>query len=146
MTVPARTEAKVKKAVPFFWVRDLDASLRFYVDGLGFNVTKEWVDEGKLRWCWLDLGDASLMLQEFWALGRHRNLPDAETGVGVSICFVCEDAVGLWRDFTSRGVAAKRPFVGNGAWVTEVSDPDGYHLLFESQTDAPEETVLLHEV
>jgi lactoylglutathione lyase len=51
----------------------------------------------------------------------------------------------LWREFASRGLPAKRPFVGNGMWVTEISDPDGYHLLFESPTDAPEETILPEE-
>jgi lactoylglutathione lyase len=66
-------------------------------------------------------------------------MPDSKTGV--SICFICEDAVALWREFTARGITAERPFVGNGAWVTQVSDPDGYHLLSESDTDAPEETV-----
>jgi hypothetical protein len=25
-------------------------------------------------------------------------------------------------------------------WVTQVTDPDGYELYFESPTDAPEET------
>lgn len=135
----------VQQAVPFFWVRDIEASVRFYAQGLGFTVTKEWIDEGKLRWCWLELGSAAVMLQEFWTEGQHRNLPDAKTGVGVSICFICEDAVSLWRDFTSRGISARRPFVGNGMWVTQVSDPDGYHLLFESETDAPEETILSDE-
>ena len=38
------------------------------------------------------------------------------------------------------GIKAQRPFVGNGLWVTNVSDPDGYRLSFESPTDAPEET------
>jgi lactoylglutathione lyase len=136
------TTTNVRRAVPFFWVRDVEASVRFYVDGLGFTVTKEWRDEGKLRWCSLDLGDAAVMLQEFWTEGHHRNLPDTKTGVGVSICFFCEDAVALWREFTSRGIPAERPFVGNGMWVTQVSDPDGYHLLFESETDVPEETIL----
>jgi catechol 2,3-dioxygenase-like lactoylglutathione lyase family enzyme len=27
-------------------------------------------------------------------------------------------------------------------WVPELSDPNGYHLLFESPTDEPEETML----
>ena len=27
-------------------------------------------------------------------------------------------------------------------WVTEMTDPDGYRLLFESPTDVPEETKL----
>ncbi|MGH7426842.1 MAG: hypothetical protein ACREJ4_00475 [Candidatus Methylomirabilaceae bacterium] len=38
-----------------------------------------------------------------------------------------------------RGIAAKRPFVGNHMWVTSLKDPDGYDLHFESPTDAPEE-------
>ena len=130
----------VRQAVPFFWVKNLDASLRFYVDGLGFAMTKRWVDEGKLRWCWLEVGDAALMLQEFRQEGRHRNLPDKEVGVGVSVCFQCRDALELYRAFRSRGIKAKRPFVGNGMWVTSLVDPDGYHLSFESVTDAPEES------
>ena len=60
----------------------------------------------------------------------------------MAICFICKDAVALWRAFVSRGLAAKRPFVGNGMWVTEVSDPDRYRLFFESPTNEPEETVL----
>jgi hypothetical protein len=30
--------------------------------------------------------------------------------------------------------------VDNSLWVTMLTDPDGYHLDFESPTDAPEET------
>jgi lactoylglutathione lyase len=137
--------ANVRQAVPFFWVRDIEASVRFYVESLGFTVTRNWVDDGKLRWCRLELGETAVMLQAFWTEGHHRNLPDTKTGVGVSICFICEDAVAFWRDLTGRGVPAERPFVGNGMWVTQVSDPDGYHLVFESETDAPEESVLPEE-
>ena len=60
-------EGKVKQAVPFFMVSNMEASLHFYVDGLGFQRTNQWIVEGKIRWCWLELGGASLMLQEFRA-------------------------------------------------------------------------------
>ncbi len=63
-------------------------------------------------------------------------------GVGVSICFQCEDALAIYREVTSHGIQASRPIVGNGMWVTSVLDPDGYRLEFESYTDVPEETVL----
>jgi catechol 2,3-dioxygenase-like lactoylglutathione lyase family enzyme len=33
------SESNVEQAVPFFMVSDMDASLRFYVDGLGFEMT-----------------------------------------------------------------------------------------------------------
>jgi hypothetical protein len=56
--------SNVKQAVPFFNVRDIEASLRFYVDGLGCVMTRQWLQEGRVRWCWLRLGDAALMLQD----------------------------------------------------------------------------------
>jgi catechol 2,3-dioxygenase-like lactoylglutathione lyase family enzyme len=127
--------------VPFFNVTDLEASLRFYVDGLGCVVANHWVPEGRIRWCWLRLGDAALMLQEYWRDGRRDGAPDGPLGQGVSICFMCTDATAIYRELTARGIAAQRPFVGNGLWVTSVSDPDGYRLAFESPTDAPEETI-----
>lgn len=144
MTGEATVASNVKHAVPFFMVTDIEASLRFYVDGLGFAVTNEWRPEkagGRVQWCWLQLGDVSLMLQEYWRDGGPGGAPDGPLGQGVSVCFMCADAIALYHDFVARGVAAKRPFVGNGLWVTSVCDPNGYRLDFESPTDVPEETV-----
>ena len=117
-------------------VANLEASLRFYVEGLGFTLTRQWVDEGKLRWCWLQLGSAALMLQEY----RLAQIPEGKRGEGVSICFQCKDALALYHQFTSNGLQPQRPFVGNAMWVTILTDPDGYKLDFESPTDAPEES------
>ena len=131
-----KTAANVKQAVPFFLVSNIEASLRYYIDGLGFRMTNKWIDEGKLRWCWLELGGAALMLQE---PGKDRVLV-GKPGEGVCICFQCADALKIYREITSRGIQANRPFVGNAMWVTSMSDPDGYKLDFESPTDAPEES------
>ena len=141
MSADAAVASNVRQAVPFFNVTDIEASLRFYVDGLGCVVTHQWVPEGRVRWCWLQLGDAALMLQEYWRDGRPAGAPAGPLGQGVSVCFMCADAIRIYRDLISRGVAAQRPFVGNRLWVTWVRDPDGYRLDFESPTDVPEETV-----
>jgi catechol 2,3-dioxygenase-like lactoylglutathione lyase family enzyme len=45
----------VEQVVPLLMVQSMEASLRFYVDGLGFTMTHKWMDEGELRWCWLQL-------------------------------------------------------------------------------------------
>jgi catechol 2,3-dioxygenase-like lactoylglutathione lyase family enzyme len=137
----SRAEANVEQAVPFLRVSDMDASLRFYVDGLGFEVRDRWVVEGRIRWCWLRNGGAALMLQEFGREGHDSWVPEGKVGIGVSICFLCKDALALYRDVVARGVVASQPFVGNRMWVTSMSDPDGYRIEFESPTDAPEETV-----
>ncbi len=133
-------EPNVKQAVPFFMVSNIEASIRYYVEGLGFEMTNKWIDEGKLRWCWLQRGGAALMLQEPKKEGHDSWVPEGKVGVGVSIYFICEDALAIYREVTSRGIQASRPFVGNGMWVTSLSDPDGYRIEFESYTDVPEET------
>jgi lactoylglutathione lyase len=139
--------ANVKQAVPFFGVLDMEVSLRFYVDGLGFKLERQWVPEGdehypsdgRIRWCRLELGEAAIMLQEFIAQSR----PKGALGAGVSVSFLCEDALALYRDFKTRGVHARnRPSVGNGLWVVPLTDPDGYRIEFSSPTDAPEESEL----
>jgi catechol 2,3-dioxygenase-like lactoylglutathione lyase family enzyme len=131
----------VQQAVPFFAVANMEESVRYYVDGLGFEMTKRWIVAGKLRWCWLELGGAALMLQEFFKEGHDSWVPKGKVGEGVAICFTCEDALAIYREVTSRGIEASNPCVGNGMWVTSLRDPDGYKLEFESPTDVPEETV-----
>jgi lactoylglutathione lyase len=134
-TAPATT-ANVRQAVPFLMVTDMAAALRFYVDGLGAELRNTWTPEGRIEWCWLALGDAALMLQEY----RPGKRPEGTLGLGVSTCFMCRDAIALYHEFRARGVEAERPFVGNGLWVTSVKDPDGHRIDFESPTDVPEGT------
>jgi len=146
MTVATITTANVKQAVPFFGVTNMESSLRFYVEGLGFKMTRQWIPDqaedhpdGRIRWCWLELGDAAIMLQEFRPGGR----PAQALGTGASVSFTCEDALALYRQFKSRGIQTrKRPLVGNRLWVVPVTDPDGYRMEFASPTDAPEESEL----
>ena len=143
MATQTKTEANVQQAVPFFRVSSMETSLRFYVDGLGFAMTKKWTPDGdgKIRWCWLEHGNAALMLQEYRKEGPNSWTAESKVGVGVSICFTCRDALAIYKEVKARGIEAQRPFVGNGMWVTSVQDPDGYKLEFESFTDVPEETV-----
>jgi lactoylglutathione lyase len=142
MSAEAKIEPNVKQAVPFFRVSNILKSVRFYVDGLGFEMTNQWVVEGELRWCWLELGGAALMLQEFSQEGPHARVQQGNLGEGVSIAFQCGDALAIYREALARGLSPSKPFVGNGLWVTLLSDPDGYKLEFASPTDVPEETEL----
>jgi hypothetical protein len=52
----ARADANVRTVVPFLSLADMQRSLRYYVDGLGFSIKQEWVIDGKVRWCWLERG------------------------------------------------------------------------------------------
>ena len=128
--------ANLRESVPFFMVTNMERSLRFYVDGLGFTITQKWTPGETIEWCWLKRDAASLMLQEY----RRGRRPEGPLGVGVSVCFICDDALAFYREVTARGIEAGRPFVGNAMWVTSLRDPDGYRLDFESYTDVPEGT------
>jgi lactoylglutathione lyase len=150
MPLETMTSANVKQPVPFFGVTSMEASLRFYVDELGFKMKYWWIPDqadgqddykpdGRIRWCWLELGEAAIMLQEF----LPERQPKETLGTGVNVCFQCEDALALYREFKSRGIQTrKRPFAGNRLWVVPVTDPDGYRMEFSSPTDAPEDTEL----
>jgi len=136
-----KTPINVKQAVPFFGVSSMEASLRFYVDGLGFRMTNQWIDDGKLRWCWLEIGEAALMLREFRTEGHDSWRPSGKLGEGVHICFMCEDALAIYHEATAHGIKVRQtPYVGNRLWVVNFLDPDGYRIDFESPTDVPEET------
>jgi len=120
-------------------VTNMEASLRFYVDGLDFKKTLDWTPHGRIEWCRLENGAAAIMLQEY----REALRPAATLGVGCSVCFTCEDALAIYRETRAKGLhTEKKPFVGNNMWVVHFKDPDGYDIYFESATNAPEESEL----
>lgn len=127
-------KSNIKETVPFLAVANMEDSLRFYVDMLGFEITHSWIPEDKIEWCRLQLDGGSLMLQEF-----HKQ-HEGKVGSGVTIVFVCEDALDIFHEIKAKGIVVSEPFVGNNMWVISVKDPDGYSIDFESLTDVPEET------
>lgn len=138
---PMNPGPNVQQTVPLLAVADMAAAVEFYVDGLGFAITRRWDDQGKLRWCRMELGGAALMLQEFAKDGHDSWRPEGKVGEGLTLYFVCADALAVYRAAVARGLAATRPEVGNGMWVTELKDPDGYRIAFESSTDVGEDSV-----
>jgi hypothetical protein len=118
MTTAPIARANVKQAVPFFGVTNMATSLRFYVDGLGFKMKHWWIPDGvedkpngRIRWCWLELGDAAIMLQEF--LPGH--LPKETLGTGIGLLHVrrCTGALSpvqiTWNPDTETSVCWKPP-------------------------------------
>jgi hypothetical protein len=58
MSADPADKANVREVVPFFGILDMERSLRYYVDGLGFEIKNKWIVNGKVRWCWLVRGGA----------------------------------------------------------------------------------------
>ncbi|MBS1526671.1 MAG: VOC family protein [Bacteroidetes bacterium] len=134
------TKPNIQYCVNLLMVSNMDASLKFYVDGLGFKITNTWTPRGTIEWCWLQREGGPLMLQESRITQTKPYLMGDRPGAGVSLWFQCRDSLALYHEFKEKGITVEEPFVGNGLWDVSLKDPDGYSLHFESPTDVPEET------
>ncbi len=99
MTVPG--EAKVQEAVPLLFVSEITQSIEFYCEGLGFEMTSKWNPNGQIKWCWLQHGGASLVLQ---AADEEEDIARVGQAEGVTFYFVCEDANTVHGEVTARGI------------------------------------------
>jgi lactoylglutathione lyase len=142
MSTEANPADNVTGVAALLMVSSMERSLAFYIDGLGFTIQNRWIVEGKLLWCWMSLGQASLMLQEMAQTTRTRLTAKGDLGNGSSLYFQCKDAIAIYRQAKERGIAGREPQVGKYSWEIFLIDPDGYHINFSSPTDLPEETLL----
>ena len=80
------------------------------------------------------------MLQEDKKMEQGEVMGKGKAGLGISIYFICQDAIKIYKELIKNQINASEPFVSNSMWLTSVRDPDGYEVNFESYTDVPEET------
>ena len=85
MSSPPGKLPNVKQAVPFFMVRDMESSINFYVNGLGFSMAETWIEKGKIKWCWLNIDSAAIMLQEY---SEKINMMQEKPGEGVDLFYM----------------------------------------------------------
>ena len=118
---------RLRSLEPSFTVNDLERSVRFYTDVLGFIVAERWTDGGALRGVRLKAGVCELSLsQDNWAKGRDR-----KKGDGVRIwCKTAQDVDALAaRIRVAGGRLTEEPKDQPwGARSFSADDPDGFHL------------------
>jgi catechol 2,3-dioxygenase-like lactoylglutathione lyase family enzyme len=121
----------IRQLWPLLAVEDIDRSIDFYHNELGFSVVGRAEAEGQLFWCRLERGGASIMLQR----ADEEDGPVGDRGRGVAFFFVCDDAERLHAEFSSRGLQLGRVTVAEYEMKQLfVSEPDGYSMCFESPT------------
>ena len=127
----------VKQAVPFFSVTDITASLALStLTGSGSTMTQQWVPDDRIRWRWLELGNAALMLAGALArrdgprcaLGRERSAQECRC-----VFHVRRRAGHLPRRHVA-GILGRRRGRSSAtvSGTSRLKDPDGYHLHFAS--------------
>ena len=122
---------KLRELCPLLFVQDIQRSIAFYCQTLGFNLARQAGSGGSVFWCMLERDVCSLMLQQAEAedgspVGRGR---------GVIFYFVCDDADHMHAELTARGLTLAAPKTAYyGMRQVTVPDPDGYQLCFENPT------------
>jgi uncharacterized glyoxalase superfamily protein PhnB len=128
---PRRTDPetlRLRSIEPSLTVNDLERSLRFYADVLGFFVGERWIDSGVLRGAMLKAGSCQLGLsQDDWSKGRDR-----KKGEGMSLWLKTAQSLdALAARIKSSGSVADGPTQESwGGRSLSVYDPDGFRLRF----------------
>jgi uncharacterized glyoxalase superfamily protein PhnB len=115
---------------PLLHVADIERSVAFYHSQLGFDVVGEAQSGGRVYWCRLKRGGASLMLQQ----ADGDDGPSEARGRGVAFYFVCDAANVMHAELTAHGMELDPPSTAYYRMKQlVVPEPDGYSVCFESQ-------------
>src|SRR5438093_7393580 len=116
----------LRAASPSFTVNDIERSLAWYRDVLGFTIGERWEDGGKLLGAEVAAGEVTFMLgQDDWKKGRDR-----VKGEGFRLyCTTDQDIDRLAADINGRGGAlAQEPKDEWGMRSISLADPTGYKI------------------
>jgi uncharacterized glyoxalase superfamily protein PhnB len=134
--LPARRQPetlRLRSIAPSLTATDLQRSIAFYRDVLGFMVGDEWREKGVLTGVELHAGAVTFMLsQDDFAKGRDRL-----KGVGTRYyCNTTQDIDRLAAQIRERGgVLDQEPKdMPWGRRVFMISDPDGFKLTFVQES------------
>lgn len=123
-----RETLRLRSVSPIFTVTDLERSVRFYTDVLGFIVGERYTgSDGALQGVMLKAGVSELGLsQDDWKKGRDR-----QRGVAVSVwCTTVQDIDALAKRIKAGGHALTQEPKDEsfGGRSLALDDPDGFHL------------------
>ena len=116
-------------ARPIFSVTDVEASLRFYMDHLGFTTSWRFDEAGKAYVAQVDRQGCAIILSNHWPEKIGKGLLFVSLNVEPPTHKAATAALDELRaELESKGVAVKDGWWGYRLLV--VDDPDGNQLLF----------------
>jgi uncharacterized glyoxalase superfamily protein PhnB len=123
---------RLRSVSPSLTANDVERSLAFYRDVLGFVVKERWEQDGVLHGVELVAGGVTFWLaQDDWKKGRDR-----VKGQGFRLyCETAQDLDALARRIEARGGTLAEPLKDQpwGGRDFAVRDPDGFTITFASE-------------
>ena len=132
----AKTE--ISGIAPFFIVKNVPASLRFYRDRLGFDITFQGPSDDDIFFGIVKRGAAMIMLKDVGVDPVPNYTRDIKKGIARWDAYLhVLDPDALAAEFSLRNVEFFQPLRDNddGLWGFEVKDADGYILFFGRPQD-----------
>ena len=127
----ATATLQISSIQPVLTVNDLKASIRFYGEGLGFNVREEMGEQGEVQGVMLEAGEAKLGLsQDDFAKGRDR-----VKGVGMRLYLeTSQDIQELAQRAKAAGITLENGPAPQawGPMGLTVKDPDGFRITISN--------------
>jgi catechol 2,3-dioxygenase-like lactoylglutathione lyase family enzyme len=123
-------------ARPVLHVSSVEASLRFYVERLGFTVAWRYDDDGRTFVAQVDRSSCALILSDQWPEKVGKSLMFISLNVEPETREAAVAALDALRaELESRGAAVKDGWWGYRLLVVE--DPDGNQLFFNYPNEPP---------
>ena len=122
-------------ARPVLHVRDVEASLRFYVDQLGFTSPWRYGDDGRAHVAQVDRQGCALILADNWPQKIGKGL----MFISVNVEQQTREAATAALDSLRAELEAKGVSVKEGSWgyrLLVVDDPDGNQLFFNYPSES----------
>jgi uncharacterized glyoxalase superfamily protein PhnB len=136
-TPEGRTAPVLKKLTPNLMVEDIDATLPFYTDVLGFTVVTTVPEQSPLAWAMLQRDDVIVMLQSRESLAAE--IPSLrKEPINRSMTFYTEvtDVEGLLASVRDRAeIVQDLHTTFYGAKEFSIRDPNGYIFAFAENVE-----------
>ena len=127
---------RIGEHVPMLVCADVQASIQFYRDILGFRIADRMDDVGLTGWASLTRGRNRIMLTSASYLPAPKKNTDGRLDSDVIHYFHCEDVIDIRTHLQNAGVSVSEFFVRfYGKKEIEFLDPDGRMLIFSEDTD-----------
>jgi glyoxylase I family protein len=124
---------RIQDCRPLLNVSDMEASLGFWRDMLGFEVAYAWEHEGQVAFATLRNGNAELMLNRPGEIARPGpGTADRPSYSDAGLSFRVADAHAVHRSLAAKGWSAQGPTREMYGDELLARDPDGYQLAFVS--------------
>ena len=118
-------------------VYDMQKSLQFYCDILGFQLVDKAGPPGDIGWVTIKLNEVYLMLNTQYEKDDRPATPDRERFMAHSdtcMYFMCVEPDEIYEHITQKGIFAEKPkIVPYGMNQLYFLDPDGYSICFHSK-------------